>query len=78
MIGGGLPIFMILIFLAIFALWIKTIVEISTSEFADNSKTTWLLVVILVGGIGMIIYYAAGRSQRVTKKDDYLDIIDEE
>ena len=74
---GPVQLFIILLFLGIIALWIKTIIEISNSKFADNSKTTWLLVVILLGGLGLIIYYAAGRSQRITEVDDYQDIIDD-
>ncbi|MFT5819724.1 MAG: putative membrane protein [Crocinitomix sp.] len=76
MVGGG-QIFLILIVLVIFALWIKTIIEIANSTFTDNNKTIWLLVVILVGWIGMIIYYAAGRSQRIIKQDNSSDVIDD-
>ncbi len=63
-------------FLGIFAHWIKTIVEIANSKFADISKTSWLLVVILLGGLGMIIYHAAGHSQRITEQDNTSEVID--
>ncbi|MBL0358706.1 MAG: PLDc N-terminal domain-containing protein [Chitinophagaceae bacterium] len=52
--------------LAYLVFWIKTIVEIATAKFNDDSsKLVWLLVVILLGLIGMVLYYIIGRKKRV-------------
>jgi len=54
--SGSAQALVYIIVIAFFALWIKTIVEIATSKFIDDSKSTWLLIVILLGGLGMIVY----------------------
>ena len=46
--------------------WIVAIIEIAQSDFkGENDKIVWLLIVILVGIIGALIYYAVGRKQRL-------------
>lgn len=56
------------IFLAIFALWLATIIEVSISKFpSKGDKWLWLIVVILLGGIGCLIYFIAGRKHRITE-----------
>lgn len=62
-----------LMFLAIFALaialtvwWIVAIVEIARTpdyafKAAQTDKTTWLIIVVLVGAIGAIIWYFVKR-----------------
>ena len=53
--------------LAITGFWIYTIVEISRSKFNDDSsKIVWILVVVLIGILGSIIYWIFGRSNRLT------------
>ena len=38
--------------------WIMMIVDVARRDFRnDNDKTTWLLIVLLTGVIGAIIYY---------------------
>ena len=76
--AGPIQILLFLFLIAFLVFWIKTIIEISNSTFVDNSKTTWFLLVILLGWIGLIVYYASGRAKRVTEVDDYSDIIDGE
>lgn len=68
----------ILFLLVFFAFRIKTIVEIATSTYKDNSKTTWHVVVLLFGLIDMIIYYAAGRAKRIKPSDVNTDLLDDE
>ena len=52
--------------LALIGFWIYTIVEISKSKFNDDSaKIVWLLVVILIGILGSLIYWIFGRANRV-------------
>ena len=46
--------------------WVKCIVEIAKSDFQPSSqKVVWLLVTILLGFVGALIYYFAGRSTRI-------------
>jgi len=38
--------------------WVIALVDVLKREFKQESdKTTWLLVVLLCGGIGAVIYY---------------------
>ena len=63
---GGAEWFLILLVLAYFGWWIYTIVEITTSKFKDNgSKALWLVLVIFLGFIGTLIYWVAGRPNRI-------------
>ena len=63
---GGAEILLLLVCFAILYFWVKTIIEIARSQFTDDTtKIVWLLVVILCGLVGMIIYYAVGRKNRI-------------
>jgi len=63
---GGAEILILLCVLAYLFIWIKSIVEIARSKFTDSTQQViWLLVVILCGVIGLILYYAIGRKNRV-------------
>jgi uncharacterized membrane protein len=55
----------ILISLVGLGLMIWAVVDISKSEFQGNGKVVWLLVVLLAGLIGIIIYFAVGRGQKI-------------
>ena len=47
-------------------LWIYTIVDIVKSKFQDETtKIIWVLVVLLMGILGSLIYWIFGRSGRV-------------
>jgi hypothetical protein len=40
------------------ALWIWMLIDVAQRKFeVENDKTLWLLIVILGGGIGALIYY---------------------
>ena len=46
--------------------WIYTIVDIVKSKFQDETtKIIWVLVVVLLGLLGSILYWIFGRSGRV-------------
>ena len=63
---SGAEIILILVALGYLFIWIKTIVEIAKSRFTDEtSRIIWLLVVAFCGLIGMILYYAIGRKNRI-------------
>lgn len=50
----------------ILGFWVYTIVDVAKSKFADDtSKIVWLLVVLLTGIIGSIVYWIFGRSSRL-------------
>lgn len=67
--GGAewiLILFVFTILLAILGFWVYTIVDVAKSKFADDtSKIVWLLVVLLTGIIGSIVYWIFGRSSRL-------------
>ena len=54
---------------AVMAFWIWMIVDCATNEpdSPDNTKIVWLLVTILAGWIGAIIYYFARRPKRIAE-----------
>lgn len=45
--------------------WIYCIIDIVRNDFADNNKMIWLLVVVLLYTLGVALYVAIGRKQRV-------------
>ena len=63
-IGGFIAIFMVLWLLGIivgilgFIFWILMIVDVAKRKFKqENDKLIWILVVVLAGIIGAIVYY---------------------
>ena len=55
-------IFFILLALASAVFWIVEIIDVARREFPQpNTKTLWLLVVVLGHGIGALVYYFAGK-----------------
>ena len=63
---GGTEFLLIAVVLFGLFFWIKCIVEIAKSEFKQkDQKIIWLLVTILMGFVGALIYYFAGRSSRI-------------
>ena len=53
-----------LIGLALTVFWIVEIVDVLRREFRDPTlKIVWLLVVVLLHGLGAIIYYFVGKPQ---------------
>ena len=64
---GGTEFLLIAVVLFGVFFWIKCIVEIVKSEFKQkDQQIIWLLVTILMGFVGALIYYFAGRSSRIT------------
>lgn len=63
---GGSEWLLVLIVLAFLIFWIFTIVDVAKSKFSDDTtKIIWLLVIILLGLLGAVIYWIFGRSNRV-------------
>lgn len=63
----GLVIFFFFgLMMALTALWIYALVDITRSEFkGDNDKLIWLLLVILIPFIGTVLYFAIGQNQKL-------------
>ena len=48
--------------LASFVFWVIEIIDVARRQFPQpNTKTLWLLVVVLGHGLGAIVYYFAGK-----------------
>ena len=57
---------LILICIALFAVWIWTLVDIIQSQFRDsNEKLLWVVLVILLPFLGTILYFAIGSKNKV-------------
>ncbi|MEM4240312.1 MAG: PLD nuclease N-terminal domain-containing protein [Candidatus Woesearchaeota archaeon] len=53
-----LILFCFALFLAMFALWIWMIIDCAQRKFkSDSEKVVWILVIVLLGWLGAIIYY---------------------
>ena len=67
MYGIGTPeiILLIIVFLVLFLIPIFAVIDILRSEFTDNNKIIWLLVVIFLCLIGAILYFAIGQKQKI-------------
>lgn len=61
----GFYIFFLIFALAIFGFWLFCLIDVIRHDFkSENGKVLWLLIVILLGGLGAIIYFFAGRKDR--------------
>lgn len=52
--------------LVVFAVWVWSLIDVIRSDFrGENDKLIWILVVILGGILGSIIYFIVGRKNKV-------------
>ena len=77
-LGAAFIIFFFILILGMLAVWIYAIVDIAKSDFEGDNKMIWLLIVILVGFLGAIIYFIVGRQKKIPKdeKEDNPYVID--
>ena len=61
---GIWQIVLILIGLSFFGLWIYALVDVLNSEFKGSNKLIWILVVLLLGILGVLLYLIIGRKQK--------------
>lgn len=49
-----------------FILWVHSLVEVINNDYENNSKTTWILMLMFTGPIGLAFYWFMGRSRKIT------------
>jgi len=63
-LGIGMILFWVLFVGVGFIIWIWALIDVIRRQFTNSSdKTLWLVIVILLGWIGGIIYLIAGRKK---------------
>jgi len=64
---GPYELVVLLVIISILAIpfWIISIIDILKSRFAGNGKIVWLLVVILLGVPGIILYRVIGKKKKI-------------
>jgi choline-glycine betaine transporter len=56
----------ILIAIALFLVWLVTIIDIVQSDFKTNAdKIVWFFFVMMIPPLGILLYCIIGRSQRI-------------
>jgi len=63
-VGGLFFLFMLAVFLAVFAFWIWMLVDCAKYEREGNDKLVWILVIVLTGIFGAMIYFFVRRMPR--------------
>jgi hypothetical protein len=56
-----------IIFIIILIVWLIALIDVLKSDFRNHNKIIWLLTVILLPFVGAIIYFIAGRRQRIVR-----------
>ena len=64
--SAGLLLWQTLMILAI-VLPIIALIDILNSDFRDNNKLFWVLVILFTSLIGVLLYYKYGTKQKIAK-----------
>ena len=60
--------FFVLLALALTVLWIWMLIEAATKEPDEgNDKIVWILIIVLLGQLGALIYFFVRRPQRISQ-----------
>lgn len=60
---GMMMLFMLVMF-ALFICWIMALIQVIRGNFYDpNNKVVWLLILILLGPVGLILFWLIGKKQ---------------
>ncbi len=52
--------------LAFFAVWVWSLIDVIRSDFkGENDKLIWILVIVLAGILGSVIYFFVGRKNKI-------------
>lgn len=71
---GLMSLIILITMFTLFTMWIFSIVELAKNEYrGDNTRLIWLLVVLLTGPLGVILYFLIGRGQKIENKIYKLD-----
>ena len=67
---GPYELVVLLIIISILAIpfWIISIIDILKSSFEGNGKIVWLLVVVVLGILGIILYRMIGKNKKIKKE----------
>ncbi|MCX7793537.1 MAG: PLD nuclease N-terminal domain-containing protein [Thermodesulfovibrionales bacterium] len=60
--------FILLIFIGIFAVWLFALIDILKSEFTGYNKIIWILVVLFIPLVGAVLYFIIGRKQKLNQR----------
>ena len=66
-LSSAFILFILLFGLFTAVLTIVALIDILGNEFNGNDKLIWVLVVIFLGPLGAILYYAMGQKQKLPK-----------
>jgi len=67
LVGLGMIAFMVCLGIAIFVLWIMSIVDVIKNDFQNpNNKIIWILLLLFIAPLATILYQLVGRNQKVT------------
>jgi len=67
--AGLFTLFFVLFLVAFIVLWFIVFIDILKSDFRGGSdKIVWLLIVIFVPFLGVILYFAIGKNQKIDKQ----------
>jgi hypothetical protein len=62
----GVPeIFIVLMMFATFILWIWMLIDCATNEPSGSEKIVWVLIILLGGCIGALVYLFVRRPRRI-------------
>jgi len=63
----GIPLFMLMIGVALLAVWVWALIDIITSKFKESvMQVVWLLIVILLPFIGVVVYLLIGNATKIS------------
>ena len=64
--GLGAMFFMVSIGIGLFVTWIVSLMDVLKSEYeGDNTKTIWILLLLLMAPLGTILYQIIGKKQKL-------------
>lgn len=69
MVGFGVhELIIVLIVMSLMAgpFWVFAILDILRGRFRENGRTIWLLVVVILGIPGIILYWTMGKRRKIT------------
>ena len=70
-VPGAAELLLIIILLLPSIFWVWSIIDCATKESSEgNDKVIWILVIVLVGWLGSLIYCIARRPKRIQQSEN--------